>query len=117
MVFTSSSTGEKLKDGEDMTSRTRPKRVKIESYICHNCGQKMYVPRIRSRERGHIKDMWCVRCEEITKFVKEEKFNADKFDDTDAANNEKESSANNQKENAGRQDQTDGDSEQTVPGV
>ena len=58
-----------------MTKLTRPKKIKVETYICPNCGQKMYVPRIRSRERGHIKDMWCARCKGITKFVKEEKFN------------------------------------------
>ncbi len=37
--------------------------------VCKVCGTRMSVPRnlARRRARGHIKDMWCPRCQKITK--------------------------------------------------
>lgn len=39
--------------------------------LCEQCGTEMLIPRKRGqrRERGHIKHMYCYKCEEETAFV------------------------------------------------
>ena len=46
----------------------KSRRFVIHECICTECGQKMFVPRRRMRERGHIKDLYCISCGKITGF-------------------------------------------------
>lgn len=41
------------------------------SFICPECGLRMTIPRRRSRKRaeGHIKTMYCAKCNEVRDFV------------------------------------------------
>lgn len=65
-----------------MTRHTRFKQLRIETYVCPECGQPMYVPRRKRREKEHVKDMWCIVCQKKTKFVKQEEFpDADKLEE------------------------------------
>ena len=48
------------------------KRNTISSdLICSECGQLMTIPRFknRQREKYHIKDLYCVTCGKVTKFI------------------------------------------------
>lgn len=42
----------------------------ISRCVCTNCGLIFPIPRKKSaaREKGHIKDIWCPSCKEISKF-------------------------------------------------
>jgi len=51
---------------------TKGKHTTIEYYICPECGLKFPIPRQKRREKGHIKDLWCVNCRKVQKFVKGE---------------------------------------------
>lgn len=42
-------------------------RVSISQFKCPECGLKMFVPRKRPREKGHIKDLYCVNCDKMMK--------------------------------------------------
>ena len=41
------------------------------SLICKSCGLKMTIPRRagQKRKEGHIKTMYCARCEDVKDFV------------------------------------------------
>ena len=41
----------------------------VSYFICPNCNNKFPLPRIngKTRERGHIKDLWCPYCKEVVK--------------------------------------------------
>jgi len=41
----------------------------ISEVYCKECGAMTTVPRGKSkqREKGHIKDLWCIQCRSITK--------------------------------------------------
>lgn len=41
--------------------------MKISRFYCPECGLLMTVPRKRPRETGHIKDLFCVRCNKVQK--------------------------------------------------
>ena len=43
----------------------------ISYFKCPKCGLQMTVPRKKSRQRekGHIKDLYCARCDEIVKMI------------------------------------------------
>lgn len=41
--------------------------MKISRFYCPDCGLLMTVPRKRPRETGHIKDLYCARCNKIQK--------------------------------------------------
>lgn len=45
------------------------KKYKVTTLICTVCGQKMFVPRTRPRETGHIKHMYCPKCRITQAFV------------------------------------------------
>ena len=49
----------------------RRKPMIITTLECPICGQKMFVPRAKNalREKGHIKDMWCICCKKTQKFI------------------------------------------------
>ena len=46
--------------------------MKISRFHCPECGLLMTVPRKRPREKGHIKDLYCVNCQKIMKMVENE---------------------------------------------
>jgi len=43
----------------------------ISEVYCKECGSKTTVSRKknRQREKGHIKDVWCIQCRDITKHI------------------------------------------------
>ena len=43
----------------------------VEEMQCPDCNCIMYVPRkkARKREEEHIKDLYCVKCKEVKKFM------------------------------------------------
>jgi hypothetical protein len=43
----------------------------ISMLVCGVCGSRFFVPRSRAklREKGHIKDIYCYVCKEVTKFT------------------------------------------------
>ena len=43
----------------------------ISYFICPNCGNSFPLPRKKSakRNKGHIKDLYCVYCDEVVKKV------------------------------------------------
>lgn len=45
-------------------------KYEVHKCVCTECGQEMYVPRKKKRQRevGHIKDLYCIKCGRITKF-------------------------------------------------
>jgi len=49
------------------------RRTKISNLQCSVCGQNFPLPRRKSKLRkgGHIKDLWCVRCEKSTKHLED----------------------------------------------
>lgn len=42
----------------------------ISDFICQECGFSFPLPRkkVRTREKGHIKDLYCAKCKRVTKF-------------------------------------------------
>jgi Fe2+ or Zn2+ uptake regulation protein len=44
--------------------------IYISKLVCTECGEMFPIPRRHSkrREKGHIKDIWCFKCNKITKF-------------------------------------------------
>lgn len=56
------------------------KRGLISWLKCSECGEWFPIPRRESekRKRGHIKDLWCVKCKKITPHIEYiEKYNLD----------------------------------------
>lgn len=51
--------------------RRRDQQYKCDILICNECGNRTTVPRMLGsrRARGHIKDMYCPYCKQITKFT------------------------------------------------
>ena len=45
--------------------------VVLSDLICSECGFKMTIPRRigAQREKYHIKDLYCVKCKNITKYI------------------------------------------------
>ncbi len=43
----------------------------LSDLICSNCGNKMTISReVKSqREKYHIKDLYCIKCKEVTKHI------------------------------------------------
>ena len=41
----------------------------ISELYCSHCGMMVTVPRKKNkqREKGHVKDLWCIHCKAITK--------------------------------------------------
>lgn len=62
----------------------RDKKFVTSDFICQECGFKFPLPRrkFKQREKGHIKDIYCPKCNKITKF-KEIRFN-DFIDDEES---------------------------------
>lgn len=50
------------------------RKVVISELQCLKCGQKFPIPRMLSSRRkgGHVKDLWCIKCEENTKHIEQE---------------------------------------------
>jgi Fe2+ or Zn2+ uptake regulation protein len=42
----------------------------ISKLICTECGEIFPIPRriSKQREKGHIKHIWCFKCNQVTKF-------------------------------------------------
>lgn len=42
----------------------------ISNFVCVECGDVLPLPRNHGRQRknGHVKDIWCPKCKEVTKF-------------------------------------------------
>ena len=45
-------------------------RIKYSDFYCTKCKSKITLPRIyQTREKGHIKTMWCYKCKAEENFV------------------------------------------------
>lgn len=45
-------------------------KTKISNFYCTVCNHVTPLPRCRKqREKGHIKDLWCLRCKQVTQHV------------------------------------------------
>lgn len=49
------------------TMRWKKRNYVIEKYKCPTCGLVMTIPRTKRRKKGHIKDIYCVRCRQVQK--------------------------------------------------
>lgn len=54
----------------------------ISDVYCSQCGMKTTVPRKKNkqREKGHVKDVWCVHCKTITKHIEKRAMDHEKPD-------------------------------------
>lgn len=54
-----------------MGKNCNPNRVRICFFQCQQCGHVFPLPRLQEkmREKKHVKDIWCVLCEKITKHM------------------------------------------------
>jgi hypothetical protein len=45
------------------------RKMVYSTFICPDCGCKQKIPRVvgRSREKGHVKDLWCPMCKDTRK--------------------------------------------------
>lgn len=52
--------------------------------VCEECGNEFKVPRKRAkkREEGHIKHMHCIKCQETTAHVEDNRSEAEKYWDS-----------------------------------
>lgn len=52
-----------------MILMSRNRKVSISDFICPGCGNKIPLPRHmnHTREKGHIKDLYCPFCKDIMK--------------------------------------------------
>jgi uncharacterized protein YbbK (DUF523 family) len=41
----------------------------ISQCVCPDCGKGFPIPRVRQRERGHIKDIYCPFCKDVKKHI------------------------------------------------
>ena len=50
---------------------TNRRNFTISEVYCSDCGSMTTVPRKKNkqREKGHVKDLWCIRCKTTTKHV------------------------------------------------
>ena len=51
----------------------KKKPMTYSCFICTNCGNTYFLGRDKGKQRknGHIKDLWCPVCKEVTKHIEE----------------------------------------------
>lgn len=49
----------------------RKRRATISYFHCLQCKSVTPLARYGHRERGHIKDIWCYKCKDVTKHLEE----------------------------------------------
>lgn len=51
------------------------KNFKKSDFICLKCGTNFPLPRVkRQREKGHIKDVYCIKCKKNTQHIEIREF-------------------------------------------
>ncbi len=50
----------------------KPIRILFEDYIDDYCGFKYQIPRKARRKKGHLKTMFCPKCQKVRVFIKYE---------------------------------------------
>jgi len=46
------------------------RKTRISDFYCTQCNNKFPLPRTgRQREKGHLKDLFCPKCHEVTKHL------------------------------------------------